>query len=214
MHTKPALAGERQTDHQRHVRGAGALPQGAGARGANQPESQRERRKGGRAGGRAGGPGRRRPSGSWGHAAVQATGLQCHLSRETHTLARPRAHARAHGGQGEHRRESLSAGRVLVMASALKSKINPPGTCPGSKDDARGGAGWRMDCDPEMHVKMCKKIAQLTKVRWGAAGQRAARPGRRSREGERMPLPGGPGRIQTETLSRRPTGKGSGPKSG
>ncbi|XP_065400891.1 protein FAM184B isoform X2 [Macaca fascicularis] len=50
------------------------------------------------------------------------------------------------------------------MASALKSKINPPGTCPGSKDDARGGAGWRMDCDPEMHVKMCKKIAQLTKV--------------------------------------------------
>lgn len=22
-----------------------------------------------------------------------------------------------------------------------------------------------MDCDPEMHVKMCKKIAQLTKVR-------------------------------------------------
>ncbi|XP_011824881.1 PREDICTED: protein FAM184B [Mandrillus leucophaeus] len=51
------------------------------------------------------------------------------------------------------------------MASALKSKINPPGTCPGSKDDARGGGtGWRMDCDPEMHVKMCKKIAQLTKV--------------------------------------------------
>ncbi|KAL4679939.1 hypothetical protein H8957_007519 [Semnopithecus entellus] len=50
------------------------------------------------------------------------------------------------------------------MASALKSKINPPGTCPGSKDDARCGAGWRMDCDPEMHVKMCKKIAQLTKV--------------------------------------------------
>uniref|UniRef100_A0A2K5N9Y8 Family with sequence similarity 184 member B n=1 Tax=Cercocebus atys TaxID=9531 RepID=A0A2K5N9Y8_CERAT len=50
------------------------------------------------------------------------------------------------------------------MASALKSKINPPGTCPGSKDDARGGTGWRMDCDPEMHVKMCKKIAQLTKV--------------------------------------------------
>ncbi|XP_035149885.1 protein FAM184B isoform X3 [Callithrix jacchus] len=50
------------------------------------------------------------------------------------------------------------------MASALNSKINPPGTCLGSKADARGGAGWRMDCDPEMHVKMCKKIAQLTKV--------------------------------------------------
>ncbi|XP_008056816.1 protein FAM184B-like, partial [Carlito syrichta] len=50
------------------------------------------------------------------------------------------------------------------MASALNSKIHPPGTCPGSKAEARGGAGWRADCDPEMHVKMCKKIAQLTKV--------------------------------------------------
>ncbi|XP_007101939.2 protein FAM184B [Physeter macrocephalus] len=50
------------------------------------------------------------------------------------------------------------------MASALNSKIHAPGTCPGSKADAGGGAGWRMDCDPEMHVKMCKKIAQLTKV--------------------------------------------------
>ncbi|XP_044801994.2 protein FAM184B isoform X5 [Bubalus bubalis] len=50
------------------------------------------------------------------------------------------------------------------MASALNSKIHAPGNCPGSKADARGGAGWRMDCDPEMHVKMCKKIAQLTKV--------------------------------------------------
>ncbi|EDL99925.1 similar to Hypothetical protein, MNCb-2622 (predicted) [Rattus norvegicus] len=50
------------------------------------------------------------------------------------------------------------------MASALNSKIHPPGTCAGSKADARGGSGWRMDCDPEMHVKMCKKIAQLTKV--------------------------------------------------
>ncbi|XP_012579489.1 PREDICTED: protein FAM184B [Condylura cristata] len=50
------------------------------------------------------------------------------------------------------------------MASALNSKIHAPGTCPGSKTDARGGADWRMDCDPEMHVKMCKKIAQLTKV--------------------------------------------------
>ncbi|XP_037386445.1 protein FAM184B [Talpa occidentalis] len=50
------------------------------------------------------------------------------------------------------------------MASALNSKIHAPGTCPGSKADARGGADWRTDCDPEMHVKMCKKIAQLTKV--------------------------------------------------
>ncbi|EPY74826.1 hypothetical protein CB1_001888009 [Camelus ferus] len=51
------------------------------------------------------------------------------------------------------------------MASTLNGKIHAPGTCPGSKADARGGTGWRMDCDPEMHVKMCKKIAQLTKVR-------------------------------------------------
>ncbi|XP_052590847.1 protein FAM184B isoform X1 [Peromyscus californicus insignis] len=50
------------------------------------------------------------------------------------------------------------------MASALNSKIQPPGTCASSKADARAGSGWRMDCDPEMHVKMCKKIAQLTKV--------------------------------------------------
>ncbi|XP_032350535.1 protein FAM184B isoform X2 [Camelus ferus] len=50
------------------------------------------------------------------------------------------------------------------MASTLNGKIHAPGTCPGSKADARGGTGWRMDCDPEMHVKMCKKIAQLTKV--------------------------------------------------
>ncbi|XP_052054804.1 protein FAM184B [Apodemus sylvaticus] len=50
------------------------------------------------------------------------------------------------------------------MASALNSKMHPPGTCASSTADARGGSGWRMDCDPEMHVKMCKKIAQLTKV--------------------------------------------------
>nr|XP_031542249.1 protein FAM184B isoform X2 [Vicugna pacos] len=50
------------------------------------------------------------------------------------------------------------------MASTLNGKIHAPGTCPGSKADARGGTGWRMDCDPDMHVKMCKKIAQLTKV--------------------------------------------------
>lgn len=51
------------------------------------------------------------------------------------------------------------------MASALNSKIHAPGNCQGSKADAHGGAGWRMDSDPELHVKMCKKIAQLTKVR-------------------------------------------------
>ncbi|XP_055986345.1 protein FAM184B [Sorex fumeus] len=40
------------------------------------------------------------------------------------------------------------------MASALHGQSHAP-----------GGAGWRMDCDdPDMHVKMCKKIAQLTKV--------------------------------------------------
>uniref|UniRef100_A0A8C3YSX8 Family with sequence similarity 184 member B n=1 Tax=Catagonus wagneri TaxID=51154 RepID=A0A8C3YSX8_9CETA len=50
------------------------------------------------------------------------------------------------------------------MASALNGKIHAPGTCLGSKADACSGASWRMDCDPEMHVKMCKKIAQLTKV--------------------------------------------------
>ncbi|XP_054437947.1 protein FAM184B [Pteronotus mesoamericanus] len=50
------------------------------------------------------------------------------------------------------------------MASALNSKIHAPGTCLGSKAEAHSGACWRMDCDPEMHVKMCKKIAQLTKV--------------------------------------------------
>lgn len=59
----------------------------------------------------------------------------------------------------------MSVGCVLAMASALNSKIHTPGSCPSSKADARGGADWRIDCDPEMHVKMCKKIAQLTKVR-------------------------------------------------
>lgn len=75
------------------------------------------------------------------------------------------ARARAHRGQREHEREPLSAGRVFAMASAVSSKIHAPGTCPCSKADAHGGSCWRMDCDPEMHVKMCKKIAQLTKVR-------------------------------------------------
>nr|XP_045017741.1 protein FAM184B isoform X2 [Jaculus jaculus] len=50
------------------------------------------------------------------------------------------------------------------MASALNRKMHPNATCPSSQADARSGAGCRTDCDPEMHVKMCKKIAQLTKV--------------------------------------------------
>ncbi|KAM4854629.1 protein FAM184B [Thomomys bottae] len=51
------------------------------------------------------------------------------------------------------------------MASALHGKIHPPGPCPSSKACTRsGGADWGMDCDPDMRVKMCKKIAQLTKV--------------------------------------------------
>lgn len=84
---------------------------------------------------------------------------------KAHTLTRPRARARAHRGPREYEREPLSAGRVLAMASTLNSKMHAPGTCQGSKADAHGGAGWRMDSDPDMHVKMCKKIAQLTKVR-------------------------------------------------
>ncbi|XP_072476443.1 protein FAM184B isoform X2 [Notamacropus eugenii] len=46
------------------------------------------------------------------------------------------------------------------MASALK-----PGACNGSKTAHRCGAGGsREEYTPEIHVKMCKKIAQLTKV--------------------------------------------------
>lgn len=48
------------------------------------------------------------------------------------------------------------------MASALSSKMHAPGTGRGAH------AGCRMEGDAEMHVKMCKKIAQLTKVSgWG-----------------------------------------------
>lgn len=85
--------------------------------------------------------------------------------KPTRSHVRARARARANRGQREYDREPLSAGRVLAMASALNSKIHAPGNCQGSKADAHGGAGWRMDSDPELHVKMCKKIAQLTKVR-------------------------------------------------
>lgn len=99
--------------------------------------------------------------------AVQAAGLQCHLSEESpqaHTPARTST-CTSWAARTRASKSLLSAGRVSAMASALNSKIHAPGNCPGSKADARGGAGWRMDCDPEMHVKMCKKIAQLTKVR-------------------------------------------------
>lgn len=91
--------------------------------------------------------------------------------------SRPRSHVRAHGQQGECEPELYSAGRLKAMASALHSKIHTPGTCASSKADARPGWDRRMDCDPEMHVKMCKKIAQLTKVRRGAAGGPVVRQG-------------------------------------
>lgn len=110
------------------------------------------------------------------HEAVLA-GLQCHLSGES-PHSRPRSHARAHGQQWERESEIFSAGRFKVMASALNNKIHPPGTCTSSKADALGGSDWKMDYDPEMHVKMCKKIAQLTKVRRGAAGGPAVCQGR------------------------------------
>ncbi|XP_069868760.1 protein FAM184B isoform X2 [Dipodomys merriami] len=53
------------------------------------------------------------------------------------------------------------------MASALNSNLHPPGPGPSAKaggGGARSGADWGRDYDPDMHVKMCKKIAQLTKV--------------------------------------------------
>uniref|UniRef100_A0A4X2K2C9 Family with sequence similarity 184 member B n=1 Tax=Vombatus ursinus TaxID=29139 RepID=A0A4X2K2C9_VOMUR len=50
------------------------------------------------------------------------------------------------------------------MASALNSKIHQPGACNGSKIAHRSGGGSREEYSQEIHVKMCKKIAQLTKV--------------------------------------------------
>lgn len=86
--------------------------------------------------------------------------------KPTRSHARARAHTHAHTVSSENTSESPHAlDRVLAMASALNGRIPAPGTCLGSKAEAHGGACWRMDCDPEMHVKMCKKIAQLTKVR-------------------------------------------------
>ncbi|XP_010082965.1 PREDICTED: protein FAM184B, partial [Pterocles gutturalis] len=46
------------------------------------------------------------------------------------------------------------------MASGM-NRIHQPGTCNGSKVARRSSAD---ECNQEMHIKMCKKIAQLTKV--------------------------------------------------
>ncbi|XP_068005348.1 protein FAM184B isoform X2 [Melanerpes formicivorus] len=46
------------------------------------------------------------------------------------------------------------------MASGI-NKMHQPGTCSGSK---AARSSWAEECSHEMHVKMCKKIAQLTKV--------------------------------------------------
>ncbi|KAM6267212.1 protein FAM184B isoform 5-T5 [Spheniscus humboldti] len=47
-----------------------------------------------------------------------------------------------------------------LMASGI-NKIHQPGTCNGSKAARSSSAE---ECNQEMHMKMCKKIAQLTKV--------------------------------------------------
>ncbi|XP_053797239.1 protein FAM184B isoform X2 [Vidua chalybeata] len=46
------------------------------------------------------------------------------------------------------------------MASGINN-IHQPGTCNGSK---AARSSWTEECSREMHTKMCKKIAQLTKV--------------------------------------------------
>lgn len=62
------------------------------------------------------------------------------------------------------------------MASGINN-IHQPGTCNGSKAARSSSAE---ECSREMHTKMCKKIAQLTKVspadavfagRWGCPGR-------------------------------------------
>jgi len=63
------------------------------------------------------------------------------------------------------------------MASGI-NKIHQSGTCNGSK--AAGNSSAK-ECSQEMHMKMCKKIAQLTKVSLAVA----AFPGRL-----RLPWPG------------------------
>uniref|UniRef100_A0A8C0M8H0 Protein FAM184A/B N-terminal domain-containing protein n=1 Tax=Canis lupus familiaris TaxID=9615 RepID=A0A8C0M8H0_CANLF len=155
LQAKPAPAGERRAGREPHVRILCVSPQGAGARGGGELASERGGGEGAR------GPREGRRSGRRGgrpDCSAPRSGENPHA----HTPAR--AHARAHRGQREHEREPLSVGRVLAMASVLNGKIHASGTCQGSKADVRGAADWRMDWDPEMHVKMCKKIAQLTKV--------------------------------------------------
>lgn len=159
---------EASADREPHVQGASATLQGAGAREEASLRTSTSRGRWLREWAREGDS-----SGKGSHEAVLA-GPQCHLSGKS-THARARTHVHTAGRERES--ELFSAGSLKAMASALNSKIHPPGTCASSKADARAGSGWRMDCDPEMHVKMCKKIAQLTKVRRGAAGRPAVRQG-------------------------------------
>uniref|UniRef100_A0A8D2J1Z2 Family with sequence similarity 184 member B n=1 Tax=Varanus komodoensis TaxID=61221 RepID=A0A8D2J1Z2_VARKO len=49
------------------------------------------------------------------------------------------------------------------MASGINKKIHQPATCNGSSKTSHPCSSSD-DCDQEMHMKMCKKIAQLTKV--------------------------------------------------
>lgn len=116
---------------------------------------------GGRVGARVAG---RRPLGRGGGGTRRCGRPDCSATPPDKAHTPARAHARAHRGSRAPS-GSRSAGRVSAMSSAVNSNIHAAGTGPGSKADAHGGACWRMDCDPEMHVKMCKKIAQLTKVR-------------------------------------------------
>lgn len=153
------------------ARGPGAVREARAARagprllaaGCGCPPTQQASAGGGRVGARA--AGRRIPGAA--RATLRCRRRDCSASlprKPTRSHARARKHVHTVGSENTSAQEPLSAGRVSAMASALNSKIHAPGTCPGSKADACSGAGWRMDCDPEMHVKMCKKIAQLTKV--------------------------------------------------
>lgn len=153
---------EASADDKPHVQGASATLQGAGAREPASPRTSTSRGRWCVSGPGEETPPERKPRGcAW--QDCSATSLEKAL---TPVLERTCTHSQ----QCERESEHFSAGLLKAMASALNSKIHPPGTCGSSKADARGGSGWRMDCDSEMHVKMCKKIAQLTKVRRGAAG--------------------------------------------
>ncbi|XP_057581800.1 protein FAM184B [Hippopotamus amphibius kiboko] len=89
----------------------------------------------------------------------------------------PRLPAGAGAGRPQSPPESGTAGpsRGSPAAQGPARRCVPAmASAPGPEADARGGAGWRADCGPDMHVKMCKKIAQLTKVRRGAGGREGA----------------------------------------